>query len=238
MNSGKACPKWLNETGPCDSGMSTPWEPECPIPNGQIKRDCTWQEWEDWSSCNECGGIMYRGRQVKQHAQMGGKNCTESLSQETKTCNKKCYAEVHCAWATWEAWSDCDITCVPAERKGLSYGKRTRKRTLEVVAGPSPSHQLYEAASSEDVQGQVQELYRRTQNADSRRTQEVSAAFAFGSLSFLVGYAVLSRMGGGRSSHASRSLSRQTESAEDLAQREELQAALEIDDSGRRRTLI
>jgi len=49
------------------------------------------------------------------------------------------------------------------------------------------------ASSSEEVEGQVQELYRRAQNADSRRWQEVSAAFAFGCLSFLVGFGVIAR---------------------------------------------
>jgi len=57
---------------------------------------------------------------------------------------------------------------------------------------------LYEDDSSKaDVEGQVQELYRRAQNADSRRWQEVSAAFVFGCLSFLVGFGVIFR--GGRS---------------------------------------
>jgi len=183
VNGGKACHPTLMQTGSCDL-------PKC-LDAVMKPTDCKWNTWSKWGACDKCGGSMYRFRQVDVHAQFGGKNCTGNDSQDMKTCDRSCFDDVHCAWSSWAHWSECDISCMPPERKGKTFGKRIRKRSLTVTK--SKAARLYDDSSSEGAENQVQELYRRAQTADSKRWQEVSAAFALGCLSFVAAFGVLSR---------------------------------------------
>lgn len=184
MNDGKACDSVLNQTENCH-GL-----PKCE--KAGTERDCKWSQWSQWSECTKCGGEMYRVRQVEDHAEYGGKNCTSSSAQEVKTCDKSCYENVHCTWSSWGDWSDCSQSCVPRHANGKHAGKRTRKRNLHVV--PSTARLYEQDADGLQVEFQVHELYRRAQTADSRRWQEVCAAFALGCFSFLVGFGVLMKL--------------------------------------------
>lgn len=199
VNGGKECDPGLKQTASC--GL-----PECGS-LGEVK-DCKWAEWSDWGSCDAtmCERSLERNRAVKNHAEYGGKNCTGDSSREVMTCNKGCLAsEVHCAWSDWGPYSKCDIHCKPKRMADdAQAGMRHRKRNLEVQAVPKSSSKLYEA--DHDTESQVQQLYRRAQTADSRRWQEVSAAFALGCLSFLIAFSIIPRCG--RSNAASRPHSR------------------------------
>jgi len=187
LNGGKTCDPVLYQTGPCVDRVAKPCVDKFkPL-------DCKWFGWSKWGACDKCGGLMYRYRQVKVHAQYGGANCTGNASQDMKTCDRSCFDNVHCAWSAWGAWSNCDVSCKMQECTGHSCGKRTRKRQL-VVTKQAASTLYEDSQSAADVEGQVQELYRRAQTADSRRWQEVSAAFVLGCLCFLLGFGVLSRV--------------------------------------------
>lgn len=151
--------------------------------------DCQWAAWGSWSKCKQCGGVMYRSRQVKAHAEYGGKNCSTNTSEEMAACDHSCFDNVHCMWQSWESWSPCSLSCLPAGHHGNGGGKRSRTRTLKaVVVNTANSSKLWETESTEDIEGQVQELYRRAQATESKRWQEISAAFALGCFTFVIGF--------------------------------------------------
>merc|ERR1712224_319754 len=99
LHGGKVCDPALTQTGPCDIS-------KCDRASTMQKKSCEWHSWSDWGACDKCGGLMYRYRQVKVHAQYGGANCTGEASQDMKTCDRSCFDQkVHCASSSWGDWS-------------------------------------------------------------------------------------------------------------------------------------
>jgi hypothetical protein len=87
--------------------------------------DCVESPFGAWSACTSTcnGGTQIRYRSVDRDSNFGGKAC--GVLQETRVCNTQPCA-VNCATGSWNAWSECSMTC--------GDGQRTRTRVVKISA--------------------------------------------------------------------------------------------------------
>ena len=94
-----------------------------------IAIDCKWKEWGDWGQCKQAcpDGSRSRTRTKSQHAQHGGRQCTEDPEEHT-TCNRLSELENEIAQLKEtnrleEEQLHCDVTkCTATAYKTCSGG--------------------------------------------------------------------------------------------------------------------
>jgi len=112
-NGGQFCVGERNESKECNAFA-------CPV-------DCTWQDWEPWSTCSvTCGGSGTKSRIRGPNPSFGnGAACVGQFS-ETAPCEDLKLCPEGCIWAEWTVWSGCSVTC--------GTGSMNRERTIKKEA--------------------------------------------------------------------------------------------------------
>lgn len=205
--SGLACERPLGLVQPCNEQNC---EAHC------VLKDCEYGSWSSWSMCDKWCGQILRNRNVISHGTCGGKQCSPTVSQETRPCERHCHKNMSCSWDEWEDWGECTATC--------GYGSRERERKLMLALGEDPL--LTEASKTEDnnklniedlafekvattqlysddehISAKMRDLKGKTERMEARRLQEVIAAFSAGVIGLLA-FVVVVRIGGRRMSLA------------------------------------
>eukprot|EP00927_Polykrikos_kofoidii_P055278 TRINITY_DN49555_c0_g1_i1.p1 TRINITY_DN49555_c0_g1~~TRINITY_DN49555_c0_g1_i1.p1 ORF type:complete len:1251 (-),score=254.10 TRINITY_DN49555_c0_g1_i1:107-3778(-) len=105
---GEACMGDEFEVGRCGQNG-------CPIA-------CKWDDWNVWNECSKtCGGGTRKKRRIVNiKAENGGKPCG-GYSFLVEACKTK-PCPIDCAWAAWQEWGECAVTC--------GGGQRTRERQI------------------------------------------------------------------------------------------------------------
>jgi len=132
---GKPC------TGTENSSLVTHETKECsdepPCEGSGTPVDCELAEWGAWDTgaCEGDCGQKFRKRGVKVPAQHGGKDCNETILEETAPCAGEDSFDVEsldCVLGNWSSWSLCSKTC------GGGQTKRTRSVLKNAEAGGKP----------------------------------------------------------------------------------------------------
>eukprot|EP00928_Gymnodinium_smaydae_P010177 TRINITY_DN13817_c0_g1_i2.p1 TRINITY_DN13817_c0_g1~~TRINITY_DN13817_c0_g1_i2.p1 ORF type:complete len:857 (+),score=141.13 TRINITY_DN13817_c0_g1_i2:324-2894(+) len=165
QNGGKSCDGPLEMVAPCNEHVCK--ENTCK------KQDCVWGDWEEWGSCNKCGGQQLRHRRIKQHAECGGAPCSPEASEETVSCKRICHELSYCGWTEWGEWGKCDKTC--------GKGSRLRERRLVSKTEERYLHDITKLTSASEVD--LKALRQETHGLEARHTQDLIFAFAGGGLS-------------------------------------------------------
>jgi hypothetical protein len=123
---GKKCGK-NSKTTPCNTQ-------ECPT-------DCVTGPWKVSGSCSKsCGtGKLLRTREIKVHAQFGGKPC---IVKEFKVCTHKTKCPIHCKVGPWTLeWSKCTKGCVdgPLSSAGIQEKIRAEVQAAKYGGRACPS---------------------------------------------------------------------------------------------------
>lgn len=201
MNShgGRPCHVSLTEMAPCES---KPCQLAC------TPRNCTWAEWGEWSACDKCGGQQKRFRHIKSTAACGGNRCEPGNAEVIAKCPRKCHELSYCVWGEWGKYAECTTTC--------GSGIKSRVRRLKVVNQPLPrvtglaGGRLDPRALSE----RLQVLEGRAEAMESKRSQQLAAAFSAGFLG-LVAMLAFARRGTWRSMGHDYAVALTTEPASD-----------------------
>lgn len=89
--------------------------------------DCTWSQWNDWSSCSaSCGGgVARRMRALEALPRNGGAACAALTKSEAVPCNMQpCGKEcINGKWGDWHDWESCTASC--------DGGFHVRRRSIE-----------------------------------------------------------------------------------------------------------
>jgi hypothetical protein len=119
-NGGTAC-GLTTATKDCDAGA-------CPV-------NCSTNQWSTWSTCTQdCGGgVSTRERTVATHATLDGYTCPHLT--ERKSCNTE-FCAVDCVMGSWEAWSECTLSCGGGQKKRIRHPLHAAKFGGK-VCGPS-----------------------------------------------------------------------------------------------------
>jgi len=155
-----------NQGAPCNVSTSRVRRiqlEECPIlPQPKA---CAWSDWDNWGSCDKCGGQRQRARSIKAMPEKGGAPCKLGASGQIEKCPRKCHDVFYCAWSDWNSAADCSVTC--------GSGTRMKMRHLQAVT--APIEVLAEASHSLDL-------------SDESRMQDMAFAFGFGAFVSLMAF--------------------------------------------------
>jgi len=127
---GNACKGPLKESGRCDRAP-------CNLTTEASAKPCIWGVWQDWSSCDKCGGQRKRFRLMLQMPEDGGAPCQPEASEETGKCPQQC-DRTYCSWGNWEV-GECSVTC--------GVGTKRRVRYLVASAQPPPDIGMFQELS-------------------------------------------------------------------------------------------
>eukprot|EP00913_Durusdinium_trenchii_P011282 g10594.t1 len=118
VNGGKRCnEESLKEVAPCNPAMDEERPGGC---RAQGPENCTFSQWEAWSTCSKPCGVADRTRMrlIDRPLTHNGFPCEGELA-EIDSCNEFFCPENHCIDCLWGAWSEneCGRKCDPGGAK-------------------------------------------------------------------------------------------------------------------------
>eukprot|EP00397_Hematodinium_sp_SG-2012_P001492 GEMP01001495.1.p1 GENE.GEMP01001495.1~~GEMP01001495.1.p1 ORF type:complete len:1042 (+),score=197.84 GEMP01001495.1:242-3367(+) len=132
-NGGHTCADNLRETKSCNTNKCAEGV------------DCELSDWSHWDQCSATcgGGQQSRSRMLEIPPALGGKGCSDALS-ETRGCGAiPCVKPVDCLWTEWSDWAACTATC--------SGGQKSRDRDIKI--SPRNGGRLCDALSMTEIAG-------------------------------------------------------------------------------------
>uniref|UniRef100_A0A7S4PXZ7 Spondin domain-containing protein n=1 Tax=Alexandrium monilatum TaxID=311494 RepID=A0A7S4PXZ7_9DINO len=131
-NFGMACSGALSDTERCEMDPCVDSLPPSAKP-------CVWGTWQDWGSCDRCGGQKKRFRFILQMPKDGGAPCQPEASEETTECPRRCNTGVYCTWGDWRQVGECSVSC------GVGQARRERSLVASSELPPPEDLRLYGA---------------------------------------------------------------------------------------------
>jgi hypothetical protein len=193
---GKFCDTALSETAPC-------MVQACPSACKPV--NCQFSPWSVWSACMRGAGQTTRTRWVTKEPSCGGTACNLADLEETKYCTRWSEDEhLFCEWAVWGDWSACSSKCGAATKDRQRNLKVTRMKLTRTGAQQlegSPGVISKVEISDGDLEGSLEQLYRRQRAGEAKRAQELILAFSCGCIALsvvLFAHRLYSRSGGAR----------------------------------------
>eukprot|EP00933_Yihiella_yeosuensis_P042301 TRINITY_DN36854_c0_g1_i1.p1 TRINITY_DN36854_c0_g1~~TRINITY_DN36854_c0_g1_i1.p1 ORF type:complete len:648 (+),score=94.54 TRINITY_DN36854_c0_g1_i1:65-2008(+) len=173
IDGGKSCDNPMTEIRQCQAAN------HCPITD----RDCVWDEWEDWTSCNTVLGQTQRIRKIRVSQAGFGQDCA-GANKELAKCERSCEDHTYyCSWDKWEQWGACSEQCGPRGRRSRTRSLMLTKELPAVhaaqVADISSAQAKFELASG-TAEFDADELRLRMEAAQNGRLKDLSLAFFAG----------------------------------------------------------
>lgn len=172
-------PKGTHGSGDCEGALS--WVRSCNTVSCDkdcTPRDCAWDDWLPWSSCDKCGGQKTRSRHIRSDPDCGGRACEAIDSEETAACPRTCHGQkTFCVWGGWSVYSECSAKC--------GCGRRSRVRNL-VISNQPPAD--VSVTDLDERYAGFDDLQERVQRLQTRHVQGLVVAFVAGLMSLIVGF--------------------------------------------------
>jgi len=124
---GRACAGSLRELARCEQAS-------CSSTAVVVAKPCIWGIWQEWSSCDKCGGQRKRFRLILQMPEDGGAACKPEASEETSKCPRECERS-YCTWGPWDT-GECSVSC--------GIGSVRRVRYLVATETPPETLSMYQ----------------------------------------------------------------------------------------------